>query len=244
MGMGLQEIRNERRGGLSFSEQITLFLEDQHPLVRANLKLGVVLWGIVVVLHIGLWVALRVLDFRAVFSLELFLHLFQTLLVLMLIMMTYNALRVLYNFLRGHGVFTGVAVTLSFLTVLMVVLSFVMLPNIFKRSVAHSTGRSYNSVYEDFREICERWENEWGDSESLNTLKPEEENLGRIADEVELYKLQSTVIFNFGDGDQEFGFACALRDREPSEVGRASNYDYDLIRGVQYRFIEKKVRQA
>jgi len=219
-------------------KRIELFLEDQHPLVRANLRLGLGLFAVIVVLHVLIFVGVRVLKPRLMFEVNTWLRLLTTLVVLMLVILGYNAIKITVQYVRRQGVFTWQSLLLAYTAVIALGLSLFYMPDVFDRAVAAEAGRSYTSVYQDFTAICDRWDAEWMDSDAV-TMNIEDEDLGRLGEIAEVYRVSNTVYVDFGDEDYNFGFACALRMASPSESGRARNYTYSHIGGPEYQFITK-----
>jgi hypothetical protein len=220
------------------SEFIERFLEDQPPLVRSNLKMGVGMVVLVLVLHIAVGVAVRLVDANTMFEFNNLLNLFKTLVVLLILMMVINALRVLIAAARAQGVFTPKATILAVLSVGLVIIGLLNLPNIFARTLAQNAGRSYGDIYQDFHEHCTRWKSEWADKEDVVTFNPDRENLGRLAQEAQVFKTADTIIFDFSDSFPAYGFACTPYGDAPADSGRAYNYHYQKIADSEYRFIQ------
>ena len=219
-------------------ERINRFLEDQPPLIRTNIRMGVVVLITIVTLHVVLTMAVRVLDSSILFQFDVVLRALRTLLFLMLILLSFNALKAVYHTMRGQGVFTAQGSFFAIAAVIIMLLSTLNMPSLFQKSVTHAVGRSYDEIYTDFDQLCSAWEIEWADATAV-TLRPDEEDLGRLGEEVEVFKLQSTILFNFSqDEEVDFGFACALRGQSPSDIGRARHYGYFGINDAQYQFLE------
>jgi hypothetical protein len=217
-------------------KQIELFLEDQHPLVRANLRLGLSLFSAIVALHVLIYIGVRVLKPRFMFEVNTWLRLLTTLVVLMLIILGYNALKITVQFVRRRGVFTWRSLLLAYLAVAALGFSLLNMPDVFDRAVAASVGRSYNNIHSEFREVCSRWDEEWMDEDAV-TMDIDAQDVGSLREVAEVYRVSNTVYFDFGDEDYAFGFACVLRAAAPSETGRARDYTYSRIRGAEYQFI-------
>jgi hypothetical protein len=219
------------------TEFIERFLEDQHPLVRSNLKMAAGVVALVVGLHMAVLVAVRLVDASTMFEFNALLNLFKTLLILLILMMVINALRVLVSAARNRGVFTPKAALLAVLSVGLVILSLLNLPNVFARTLAQDAGRSYSDVYQDFHAHCTRWQAEWADEETV-TLNPTTEDLGQLAQVAKVFRAADTILVDFSNEPPDFGFACALQRSHPSDSGRAYNYDYQKIGDAEYRFIQ------
>ena len=218
-------------------QRLERFLEDQHPLVRSNLRLGLTLVAAIVGLHAAIFAGVRVLKPRLMFEVNTWLRLLTTLVVLMLIILVYNALKVTVQYMRGRGVFTWRSIILAYGAVILLLLALFNMPDVFDRAVSATVGRSYGTIHSEFSEICARWEADWRDEEAV-TLDVEEEELGRLGEETDVYRVRNTVFFDFGDDDYAFGFACALREDLPADSGRARDYNYSRIGGPEYQFAE------
>jgi len=220
------------------NDWIAQFLEDQHPLVRMNVKMGVVVFGAMLGLQVAVWLGVQMLETRLMFRFNMALRLYHTLLLLLLVMMSYNVLKVLVQFLRGRGVFTVRGLVLSLAGVLLLLGAIGGMPSVLNASVAHVTGRSFGAVYADFDALCQRWDAEWGGAE-ISALDLEQEDLGRLGTEADVFKVRDTIIFNFGQPGQAFGLACVLRGQQPEAVGRTNNYTFRQIQPSQYEFVQE-----
>lgn len=219
-------------------ERIAQFLEDQHPLVRGNIKTSASTVIGVIALYLMVFIGLQLTDPRQVLELDLIMRLLQTLLLLLLLMMGLNTLKILYGLLRGQGVFTVLGLILSASAMAVVGFGSLSLPNVFEQSIAHVSARPYNAVYQDFNALCDQWRQDFQDETPIPT-RFEAEHLGQLADEAEAFRLRDTIYLNFGDSSQrEFGLACLLSGDSPPETGRARNYNYRSIGQARYRFIE------
>jgi len=218
--------------------RIESFLEDQHPLVRANLRLGFGLFSVIVALHVLIFIGVRVLKPRLMFEFNTWLRLLTTLVVLMLVILGYNALKITVQYLRQRGIFTWRSLLLAYLAVIVLGLSLFNMPDVLDRVVAAKVGEAYNSVHNEFTQVCSRWDTEWMDTNAV-TMDVDQEDVGTLRDAAEVYRVSNTVYIDFGDDDYAFGFACALRSATPSEAGRARDYTYKRIRGAEYQFITK-----
>lgn len=219
--------------------KIEQFLEEFHPSVRSNIRLGVGITALIAALHGLVFVGLRLVETRLLFQLMTVLQLFHTLLLLLLILMAYNALRAIWLFLRRDELFTGRSAFLALGSVILLGVALFNMPNIFERAVSYEAGRAYRHVYGDAKALCEKWEAEWANKESVQLII-EDEDLGPLEEEAEAYKIAKTIFFNFSRDERDFGLACALKEEPPSDSARAFNYTYRHIEGGMYQFVEQE----
>jgi len=178
----------------------------------------------------------RVLKPSFMFEVNTLLRLLTTLLVLMLVILAYNALKVTVQYLRRRGVFTWRSVMLAYVAVAALAFSLLNMPDVFDRAVAAQVGRSYSDIHTEFRDVCARWDEAWMHEDAV-TMDIEEEDVGTLRDYAEVFRVSNTVYFDFGDEDYAFGFACALRATAPADHGRARDFTYSKIHGAEYQFI-------
>ena len=220
-------------------EPLENFLEDQHPLVRANLRLGLGLFLVIFALHVAVYLGVRYLETRFMFVMNSWLRLVSTLVLLMVVILAYNALKVTVQYMRRQGVFTWRSLALSYFAVIVLGGTLFNMPDVFGRAVAASAGRSYASTHREFQKHCDRWDADWRDSDAV-TLDIDAEELGWLREEAEVFRVSNTIYFDFGDEDYSFGLACALRGASPSETGLARNFVYSRIDGPEYQFVESE----
>lgn len=215
------------------------FLENQHPIVRSNLRLGAGIFAGMVALHTLVYAGLRWLDWRYLFGLGSALQLLQTLLLLLFVMMTYNALKTIWQYVRGEGVFTSISIILTVSAIVVTGFSLTHLPHVFTEAVSYGGQRPYDEIYQEFAQYCQRWEQEWQGITNI-TLDMETEDIGQLRGKAEVYRLNNIIFFNFSPTDQpDIGFACALNGNTPPTYGRANDYQYTQLEGIKYRFIER-----
>jgi len=219
-------------------DKIHLFWEDQHPLTRSNLSLGICTLAAGIALHGVIRLILRGLGTEMIYSLSLALRMLHTVLLLLMLILIYNALRLLWQFLQGKGIVGSYGVLLAFLGIIILGGAITVLPNVISAAIAATAGRSYGSVYHDFEEVCDRWVVVWKDAENI-TLDVSQEDLGRLGQEAEVFRLRNTVIFNFSDQQQDFGLACVLDQTQPADSGRAQPYEFFHLGRSRYQFAEK-----
>jgi hypothetical protein len=220
---------------------VRAFFENQPPLVRANLKLGLAVLALIPLLHAGIWAGVRVLPFNLFTPLDEGLRLLQTLLFLLVTLLAYNALKSIWFFVRGHRAFSVTSLILSIGAMFGVALAGLNVPHLVPYAIAHQAGRPYRVVYAEFSALCRAWEAEFAESESASLLPDGTSDIGRLGQEAQFYRERSTLIFNFAPegASNDFGLACALRGQPPATSARANRYDYQHLEGVQYRFLER-----
>jgi hypothetical protein len=183
------------------------------------------------------YLGVRYMDTRFMFVANSWLRLLTTLVVLMVVILAYNAFKITVQYVRRQGVFTWRSLVLSYMAVAVLGGALFNMPDVFDRAVAASVGRSYTSVHRVFHEACARWDADWIDSDAV-TLDIEEEDLGWLSEETDVFRVRNTVYFDFGDEEYSFGLACALRAASPAESGRASSFVYARIKGPEYQFVQ------
>lgn len=213
--------------------------ENQPPLVRSNVSVGALVLGGVLVLHLIIPLAIRVLDIQQVFDYLLPpMDILSILIQLLFVLLALNALRITVQFLSGKSVLTLLGVMLGWFSLLLLLLAYVERPSVVEKYIGYAAGRSFSGVSDDFSEMCEQWRQAWSAEDGEFTVTTE--NLGVLQGQAkEAYKIQDTAIVNFGDGLLDVGLACALDGQPPSDVGRANNYKYTRIRGAEYYFYEE-----
>lgn len=218
-------------------DSINRFLENQHPIVRGNIRMGVLLVGVAIAAHLVVWLAVGVVDLDTFLRLESILGLMETLMYLMLVMMAYNLLRALWGLLRRQDVFTGRSVIYAAVGMGLVAVALFNLPQVVTRAISYHAQRGYDTVYDDFSQACQSLITEYADN--TTSIETDEIVTGRIAEEAEIFRLRSTVFFNFSDTDTEFGFACLIRGDAPPDLSRARLFAYRALGQGEFQFVEE-----
>jgi hypothetical protein len=79
---------------------------------------------------------------------------------------------------------------------------------------------------------------EWAGVSNV-TLDMASEEVGALRQQAEIFRLNSTIFFNFSPSDQpDLGLACALNQTTPPTYGRSNDYQIQPLAGAKYRFIE------
>ncbi len=216
------------------------FWENQPPLVRSNVSVGVMTLGGVLLLHLILPLVIRFLDIQQVFDYLIPpMDILSILLQLLFVLLALNALRITFQFLTNRGVLTLLGVSLAWLSLVLIALAYVERPSVVEKYVGYAAGRSFGSVSQDFSALCDQWKNEWQARSDDSVFTANTEGIGWLQEQ-EVYTLQDTVFVNFGKNMLDVGLACAVDEQPPTDVGRANNYKYSLIRGIEYRFYEEQ----
>jgi|GEM_PF-5318964 len=218
-------------------DQINDFLENQHPLVRSNIRLGIVVVGGVFALYLLIWGGVGFVSSDVLFQFESVLQVVQTLILLLAVMMIYNALKSLYHYVRRQGVFTGIGVSASLIAVIGVLLAFFNMPTVFARAVSFYASEPYDAIYNDVSDVCDALIDTYG--ETTVTISPEEGTYGVLEDISEIYQVRNTIYFNFSEGDADFGFACLVRGDNPPDTARARDYTYKSVTSHVFQFVEE-----
>lgn len=220
------------------TEYLNAFLEDQHPIVRSTLRTGGGILLITALFHLVAWAGVRLTNSPLLFQFDRFLTLYNTLLYLLLVFMVYHLLKVIYHLLMNEGVFTALSVVLILLSILVVGGSALAMPDVVASGIAYQSGRSYSAVLDEVSAYCEQWRTKWGEADTI-TLDVAAEDLGSLRDSAEVFRMRTTVLFNFAAPDaQDFGLACTLQPEAPSTSGRAIRYRYQNIGDSLYQFVE------
>ncbi|MFP4322584.1 MAG: hypothetical protein ACLFTK_09035 [Anaerolineales bacterium] len=214
------------------------FLENQHPIVRSHLGMGIGAVVLMLALHVALRLLGGIVAPQLLFQLQFGLQLLQTLLLLMLALMGFNLLKVTVATLRRRDVFMPRSVILVLLGMFLFAGGVWIMPNVFERAVAARLNMSYDAAYTDFRAACDDLHNQTAAAGEI-VYDEAELDLGVLRDTVDTFRVRSTIIFNVGDDDLDFGWACALQGDSPSSAARARHYEYERIEGRYYRFVER-----
>ncbi|MBZ0309554.1 MAG: hypothetical protein K8I82_26055, partial [Anaerolineae bacterium] len=182
--------------------------ENQPPLVRSNVSVGIMTLVGVLLLHLILPLIIRFLDIQQVFDYLIPpMDILSILIQLLFVLLALNALRVTFQFLTSRSVLTLMGVSLAWLSLVLIALAYMERPSVVEKYVGHAAGRSFGSVSQDFSELCEQWQQEWKNRSDDSAFIVNAEDIGALQGQ-EVYTLQDTVFINFGEKMIDVGLAC------------------------------------
>lgn len=214
------------------------FWDNQTPLVRSNVSMGLGFALFTIILHIVAYLTPRLFGHVFIVRGVTLSRLLSTLAVLLFLIAIYNVVRLIWQLGRGQGVITGRGLAVATLACFLLIFTAINLPNVITYAVSYTAGRSFGSIQDDVNQLCDGWLDRFGESDTI-VLNVSEENLGPIGEEADVYRVQNTIIFDYGDVDGRFGLACALGTGEPADSGRANDFTFYREDGSIYLFVEE-----
>lgn len=218
--------------------------EDQHPLMRYSVGLLIFQIGMWLILNAATYLAPRFFSYAKIFDFIIVERLGTIISLILVAIVLFNTFRIFMRYLNKAVSMTSVGLTI--LTGLLLVGFAMNMPSFLKGTIGHQMGARFPRVFGDFRELCDEWEETYGQQATI-AIRPAELDTGIFNDteKVELYRLGSgdsaTVIFQMGDEEQIFGLACVLGSGEtPYNSGRTSDFDYVHWGNNYYGFVENK----
>lgn len=217
----------------SRTNKLELVWEEQDPFVRSNISTSLTSVLLVIATHLAVWFGVRMLSQDQVLRLGEGIRFLQMILFFLAMVMTYNALRTIYQYVRGQGVISVLGILLAWGSILVLIVAVLNIPSVLKASIAHSSGRTFGSTYDIFSGYCDDW------LENYDLVADVDLKGVEFSGASEVYGVMNTIIVNFSDDPLDYGLACVLDHDTPAENGRAVRYQYTSLDAAKYGFIEK-----
>lgn len=221
------------------SNRVFLFLnfwEDRHPIVRNTIKLTTMVIVLAVVLSASMLLSPYVLKFEMILrfsQIEAFVPWAQIVVVALLF---YSFLRSILLVRRKRIGFVGFGIVCIAPVGILAVFS--TMPTFFSAVVGYQVGASGRATYSEFRELCDRWDERYGQVEIIS-FRPQELPLGLFEqDDIEVWRERDTVFIDVGGEDYSYGLACVVGGaEEPFARGAKSRYfEYRHLYDKYYEF--------
>lgn len=218
--------------------------EDQHPAMRYSIGILGFQVGMWLIMNLFTYLAPRFFTYKQVFDFSIIERLGTIVSLILIAIVAFNLLRVSVRYWQKSASLSSVLFSLMAGVGLVIVA--LNMPSFLKGAIGHNMGASYPTVFAEFRDLCDEWQETYGQQATI-AIRPNELDIGRFNEEerVSVYRVDSgetaTIIFQMGEEEQLFGLACVLGSGEsPYNVGRTSDFDYIHLGQNYYGFVENK----
>lgn len=221
-----------------------IWWEDLHPASRYSMAILGFQVGMWLLMNLLTYAAPRFLTYQQVFNFAILERLGTIISLILVAIVIYNSARVVQRYFQKFA--NSMSVILSLVAGVGLVVVALNMPAFLKGVIGHNMGASFPSVFGEFRDYCDEWQDTYGQQATI-AIRPDDLDLGIFNDEtrVDVYRVGSgetaTVIFQMGEEEQRFGMACVLGSGEsPYNLGRTSDFDYVHWGQNYYGFVENK----
>jgi hypothetical protein len=220
--------------------RLIYFWEDRHPTVRNAITLAGLALGGMLLLSVAMFLTPRLLNVQTALmfmGIEPLWTIVRLVIVGLLFLSFLRSCILVWQQRIGVLGFGIVCVA-----PVMVLGGFSVMPTFFSTAVGYQMGSPFVTVYAEFRELCDRWDDRYGEVEVIS-FRPEEISLGIFEhDSVEVWRERYTVFIDVGGEEESFGLACVVGGaEEPFAEGRFSRYfEYRHLQGKYYEFYRER----